>query len=115
MPVKGPGCYKEVYLSGDTSLNRTPVSLQAIRKTIDVDYAAVLWPLSTLPLTDAKKKNIVRKTTGGAAEIVGQKYKDFRRNLGSTSSESCRSSYSTSGWNRTNFSKAISIWTYTKG
>lgn len=61
---------KEVYLLGDTSLNRTPMSLQAIRKTIDVDYAAILWPLSTLPLTDAKKK---KKLLSGKQQVELQK------------------------------------------
>lgn len=37
----------EIFLQGDTFLNCSPVSLRSLKKTRDVDYAAILWPLDT--------------------------------------------------------------------
>lgn len=103
MTIKFQVGKQQICLEGDSSFSREVVSIRSLRKTKEVMYSALLWPVETSVTVRSEDEQLDPLQKLALSQSIA------------TSSKERRPLHSAAAWHSANLGSPIQIWPYSEG
>lgn len=103
MTIKFQVGKQQICLEGDSSFSREVVSIRSLRKTKEVMYSALLWPVETSVTVRSEDEQLDPLQKLALSRSIA------------TSSKERRPPHSAVAWHSANLGSPIQIWPYSEG